>query len=134
MILKFILQLSSVFLLSFVLTLNAFAFVSEVIPGEAGQGGLFFVKFCQEKALSPEIKFRNKKFKMYPDKDGCFLSLIPVDVETEPGDYRIAINTADTSFSLKVKVNSIDFPTKHITLPEKKVSLSPQDRKRVEKE
>ncbi len=92
------------------------------------------MKVKSEAPSVPEAEFLGKSIKFYKIKDGEYGAFLPVDMETEPGNYIIDIKSEGLGLSMNVKVKPFDFPTKHITLPDRKVTLNEKDSKRVEKE
>ncbi|MBI5675749.1 MAG: M23 family metallopeptidase [Nitrospirae bacterium] len=79
----------------------------------------------------PVAVFRGKEIKFYKLQGNEYGALMPVDINTPPDDYSIDVKSG---VSLSVKIKPYAFPTKKITLPEEKVTLSPEDSMRVEKE
>jgi len=82
----------------------------------------------------PEALFRGKEIKFYKLQENEYGAFAPVDIDTAPGDYSINVKSAGKGVSLSVKIKPYAFPTKKITLPEEKVTLSPEDSLRVERE
>ncbi|MEW6714474.1 MAG: M23 family metallopeptidase [Nitrospirota bacterium] len=89
------------------------------------------MKLTSDEASLPEALFRGKEIKFYKLQGNEYGALVPVDINTPPDDYSIDLKSG---ISLSVKVKPYAFPTKKITLPEEKVTLSHEDSIRVEKE
>ncbi len=114
--------------------LYAFAFNIELTPEEVAPGNVFLLKIQTESASSPEAKFLDKKINFYPTKDGYFIALVPVDIDTPPQDHKILIKHGEKKQYAGIKIKPYKFLTKEITLPKKKVILSPENKIRVERE
>jgi len=50
---------------------------------------------------------------------------VPVDIATLPDDYSINVKSAGKDVSLSVKVKPYAFPTKKLSLPERKSNAQP---------
>jgi len=103
-------------------------------PTEAFPGDVIFLKITSDNASIPEAFFRGKEIKFYKLQENEYGAFIPVDINTPPDDYSINVKSAGIGASLSVKIKPYAFPTKKITLPEAKVTLSPEDSLRVERE
>lgn len=110
------------------------AFNIKIQPKETFPGDVLFLKLISEAPVLPEAAFLGKKITFYKLQGNEYGALVPLDIETAPGDYSISVKAESVSISLKVKISPYDFPTKKMTLPEEKVTLSPEDSLRVEKE
>ncbi len=103
-------------------------------PQEAFPGDLIFLKMTSEEASLPEALFRGKEIKFYKLQGNEYGAFVPVDIDTEPGDYSISLKPEGIEAKLNIRIKPYAFPTKKITLPEEKVTLSPEDSLRVERE
>jgi len=128
---KFFLQL---FLFLLVLPSSSHAFNINLQPKEIFPGDVIFLKMTSDEASIPEALFRGKEIKFYKLQENEYGAFVPVDIVTPPGDYSIDVKSAGKGKSLSVKIKPYAFPTKKITLTEEKVTLSPEDSLRVEKE
>ncbi len=111
------------------------AFQAKILPSEIRPGDVFSIKITGIKTAGPPAAvLKNKQFNFNSCGEGCFIALGAVDVETRPGIYRIKLHLGKKMLNLKLVVRRINFPTLFLTLPEDKVTLSPEDMKRVERE
>ena len=78
--------------------------------------------------------FRKKEILFSSCGDGCYIALAGVDLETKPGVYHVAVATGSWKRDLKLSVVKKNFPTVRLTLPEDKVTLSPEDLERTSRE
>lgn len=97
-------------------------------------GGLFFLKVVSEEPSGPKAAFLGKNITFYKLEGNEYGAFLPVNIDTAPGDYSISVKSDGVGVGLIVKVKPYAFPTKKLTLPEKKVTLSPEDSRRVERE
>ncbi len=111
---------------------HAYALVADLRPAEIIPGDVFLIKVSSEKV--PVGEFNGGKIRFFRTGDNDFIALVPVDLNTSAGDYRITIKDGREARYLSLRVKSHDFTTEEITLPEKKVFLNPEDEKRVESE
>jgi murein DD-endopeptidase MepM/ murein hydrolase activator NlpD len=66
--------------------------------------------------------------------DACFIAVGAIEIKTIPGRYTMNILVGKKKETLTFTVNPTNFPTLHLTLPDEKVFLSPENLKRVNKE
>lgn len=111
---------------------HAYALVADLRPAEVIPGDVFLIKVSSEKV--PVGEFNGDKIRFFRTRDGEYMAIVPVSLDTGSGDYRITINNDNEAKYLSLRVKPHDFPTEKITLPEKKVFLNPEDEKRVESE
>lgn len=122
-------------LLVFTSYVCADAFQAKILPSEMRPGDVFSIKITGIKTAGPPAAvLKSKQFNFNSCGEGCFIALGAVDVETRPGIYRIKLHIGKKISNLKLTVRRISFPTLFLTLPEDKVTLSPEDMKRVERE
>ncbi len=129
-----IIRLSLTIILSLLLSLNSYAFNVELEPKEVIPGDVFLIKIQADGTSNGEAEFRGKKFNFHPAEDGYFIALVPVDINTSPQKYNITIRNGNKKQTTKINVKSHIFKTIKLTLPEEKVTLSPENIKRVKKE
>ena len=134
MIVKFIYKLFLSIIFTILVTLNSYALDIELKPDEVNPGDIIFLKAGNDTTSYPEAEFLDKKFKFYSTGKEYLIALVPVEVSTPPGDYTVSIKDGEESQILNVKVKSYEFPSKKLTVSEKKVTLSAVDEKRVEEE
>lgn len=113
------------------LPISSHALNVKVQPEEIFPGDVIFLKITSYEESSPSAVFRDKEIKFYKLRDNEYGTLIPVDINTPPDAYSIDLKSGA---SIKIQIKPYAFPTKKITLPEEKVTLSPEDSLRVEKE
>lgn len=134
MLRKFIHKFFLLFLFLLFLPPCSHAFNVNVQPKEIFPGDVIFLKLTSDEASSPVAAFRGREIKFYKLQGSEYGALVPVDINTPPDDYSINVILAGIDTSLSVKIKPYAFPTKKITLPEEKVTLSPEDSLRVERE
>lgn len=114
------------------------AFQAEVLPDSVNPGDVLLIKVRAETTALPELGFLNKKFpfylSFYPVDERNFVALVPVDMDTPAGEYTVTIKNGEEIKLVSIKVRAYEFPESHLTLPEEKVTLSPEDQMRADKE
>ncbi len=99
-----------------------------VYPGDA-----FFIKTDYKGLLKAAINGR--EFFFSSCGNGCSYTIGAIDIETEPGVYKIRIEFLDGRVIFKrLRVKKPEFPVITMELPEDKVTLSPEDALRAERE
>lgn len=135
MLRKFIhISLIQLFLFILILPDCSHAFNIKIQPKETFPGDVLFLKLISETSALPEAVFLGKKITFYKLEGNDYGALVPVDIDTAPGDYSISVKSEGIGIGLNVKIKPYDFPVKEITLPEEKVTLSDEDNLRVERE
>ena len=126
----------SVMVLSIFLVCNAaFAFHGKIVPSKINPGDAFVVKVTElETKELPSAVLNGRQFYFSSCGSECFYAIGSVDADTEPGTYYIQIGSGETKKNLSLTVKSAVFPVIELTLPEKKVFLSPEDQKRADRE
>jgi murein DD-endopeptidase MepM/ murein hydrolase activator NlpD len=112
----------------------SFAFNVETTPQPIVPGDIFLLKIKTDKPGSVEAEFLGESITFSPIEKGQLISLVPVDINTKPGEYIISVKEGEKTQSALVIVSPHEFETINLTLPEGKVTLSPENQKRVEKE
>ncbi len=128
---RFFHRFSIVFIILF-LGSQADALVAELRPAEVIPGDVFLVRVLSQEI--PAGEFNGNGIRFFKSDNNEYIALIPVSLDTPSGDYKIVVKDKEEAQYLSLRVKSHDFPTEKITLPEEKVSLSPEDQKRVERE
>jgi hypothetical protein len=114
---------------------QVFAFQVSVSPPEINQGDVFMVKVTEvDNADNPEALFNKKPLYFSTCGIGCFISVGSVDINAEPGNHMVQLTIGDKKATVKIGVKQTEFPTIHLTLPEGKVFLSPEDQERANRE
>jgi murein DD-endopeptidase MepM/ murein hydrolase activator NlpD len=111
---------------------QADALVAELRPSEIIPGDVFLIRVLA--SGTPSGEFKGGKIRFFMKGDDEYMALVPVPLDTEPGDYRITIKDGREARCLDLRVRRYEFPTERLTLPEEKVFLSPENQKRVERE
>jgi murein DD-endopeptidase MepM/ murein hydrolase activator NlpD len=109
------------------------AFSTEVIPSEIHNGDAFLVK-VKDTETFPEASFKGRRLFFNKCGDGCYMAIGAVGLKTSPGTYRIIVKDGKERSKVSLNVKAAKFSVLRITLPEKKVFLSPEDLERAEQE
>jgi murein DD-endopeptidase MepM/ murein hydrolase activator NlpD len=143
----FICGLLSVFLSILLLSGTAFAKQKEVslkvswFPKKVGQGDICVVKVLVPRGTrSLTGEFQEKKLSFYKVKKGrLFRTLIGIDMETDPGIYKLVILAKSRSGRVvkgryHIRIKEKDFGEQRLILPEEMVELDEETLKQVEEE
>ncbi len=87
-----------------------------------------------KKAAEPSALFSDKPLHFSSCGKGCFIGLGAIDSSTRPGSYRMRLKVGKQKTTLRMRVLKDRFETIYLTLPEEKVSPSPENIARIEKE
>ncbi|MEK6672158.1 MAG: M23 family metallopeptidase [Nitrospirota bacterium] len=129
------LSLATTVFFLFILLAGADAFQAKVIPQVITQGDAFVVKVTGlGKLAPPSASLGTRELNFAGCGDGCFMAFGAVDLDTKPGLYKILIASGKINIRLRLVIRRANFPTLNISLPEEKVSLSPEDNARAEQE
>lgn len=101
-------------------------------PGKVGPGDIMIVT-VRNTGGQITGTFRDRPLHFVEAK-GRFQAVVGIDLYTEPGPYPLSIQSGETEHSRMVKIAKKDYPVQRLTLPEDKVTLSPEDAARVERE
>ncbi len=112
----------------------ALALNISVIPETVSPGDLFLVQARVHQTKSANAEFQGNKIKMHPSDHGQHIAFVPIDVNTAPGNYKVTVNNGKKDLVAIIKIESKEFKTIHLTLPEGKVTLNPENQKRANKE
>lgn len=111
------------------------AFEARVLPDDINPGDAFLVRITGAGPTEvPEAAYDEKQVYLGSCGEGCFIGIGAVDLETKPGVHKVRVGTATGKAELRFSVKSVKFPSLHLTLPEEKVTLGPEDMKRAEAE
>jgi hypothetical protein len=112
---------------------GAHAFTAVVDPVELTQGDPFML-IVKDTEAEPEASFNSKELSLSPCGEGCWVTLGLVPLGTEPGKHHVRISEQGLGIGLSINVALGNFPVQHLTLPEDKVNLSPEDEARADEE
>ena len=87
-----------------------------------------------KKAAEPFALFIDKQLYFSSCGKGCFMGLGATDLDTKPGAYRMRLKVGKRKTTFRMRVLKDKFETINLTLPEEKVSPSPENIARIEKE
>lgn len=121
-------------ILTLLFPLNVFAFQGGVTPGEVKPGDVFLIKISGDISNSARADFRGSTVDFYKLNEKQQIALVPVDINTPPGKYDVSVKYGDETRIIDIYVKAHKFKTVKLTLPEGKVSLSPENQKRAAKE
>lgn len=111
-----------------------FAFKVTVIPREVIPGDVFIIKVETDGTKSAMAEFMGSKINLYPLNENHLLAIVPVDIDITPGKYGIDITEGEDRHKTEIIVRQHEFKTIKLTLPEGKVTLSPEDEERAARE
>lgn len=126
-----------ILLLIFFITLlapHAEAFQAKVLPSNIHQGDAFMLRVTGPDAAEPSAVFEKKALHFSKCGKGCFVAIGAVDIKSKPGVYLIPLKTGKQKTKLQLRVLKGSFKTTHLTLPEEKVTFSPEDLVRINRE
>ncbi len=70
----------------------------------------------------------------FTGEQGRYRAVVGIDLYTEPGSYPLSVSAGGAEHGRTVRVARKDYPVQRLTLPPDKVTLSPEDAARVERE
>jgi hypothetical protein len=114
---------------------DADAFHVKVFPSKIYPGDAFMVKVSGlKKSAEPSALLNDTPLHFSSCGNGCFMGLGVTDLSTKPGAYRMRLKVGKRKTTLRMRVLKDKFETINLTLPEEKVSPSPENIVRIEKE
>lgn len=114
---------------------HAEAFQAKVLPSNIHTGDAFIIRVTgPDTAAEPSALFEKKALHFSKCGKGCFVAIGAVDIKARPGVYLISLKTGKQKTELQLRVLKSSFKTTHLTLPEEKVTLSPEDLVRIDRE
>jgi len=116
----------------FVVT-QARAFSMVVHPVEITRGDPFFVVVTGAEEI-PTAEFGNEWLPLTPCGEGCFIAIGGSPLGTKAGKHPVKVSHGSLSISLAINVLAGEFERQELTLPKDKVTLSPEDEARADKE
>jgi murein DD-endopeptidase MepM/ murein hydrolase activator NlpD len=111
-----------------------FALKVTVKPKEVIPGDVFIIKVETDGTKPAEAEFLGSKINLYPVKENQLLAMVAVDIDTAPAKYNINITVGEDRHKAEIIVRRHKFKTIKLTLPEEKVTLSPEDEQRAARE
>lgn len=111
-----------------------FAFKATVTPREVIPGDVFIIKVETDGTKAAMVEFMGSKINLYPLNENHLLAIVPVDIDTAPAKYDINITIGEGRHKTEITVRRHEFKTIKLTLPEGKVTLSPEDEERAARE
>ncbi len=124
-----------VFLLVFFPSASASAFQSSIAPSKVKPGDTFVVRVLEVKnSETPSAFLQEYQIPLSSCGENCFIGIGAVPVNTKPGRYEVNISVGEKNEILGLSVVPARFPKRSLTLPRKKVFLSPEDLERVARE
>ena len=112
---------------------RAGAFTTVVHPVEITRGDPFFVVVTGAEEI-PTAEFGNEWLPLTPCGEGCFIAIGGSPLGTKAGKHPIKVSHGSLSISLAINVLAGEFERQELTLPEDKVTLSPEDEARANEE
>lgn len=122
------------FALLFFLSADVSAFSVQVQPEAVHPGDVFILQTDGGENVSAETEFLRAPIPFHTTEKGKFIAIVPVDINTAPKEYPIHVSRGATRITIDITVTPREVRTVHLTVPEEKVTLSPEDQKRVDRE
>lgn len=130
-----VLKLFTSVALIFFTHVDADAFNSKIFPANIKPGDAFAIRVSGINIPGvPSASFNKREMLFSSCGESCFISIGVADTEIKPGVYKLPLYIGTKKTNLKLSVKSVKFPTRHITLPDEKVFLGPEDLERAERE
>jgi murein DD-endopeptidase MepM/ murein hydrolase activator NlpD len=101
-------------------------------PKKAGPGDLLLIT-VKNTSGAVEGKFAGRRVYFNPSGK-AMKAIVGVDLNQEPGLYPLELTINGTAFTREVRIFKKKYPLQRLTLPEDKVTLSPEDEARAERE
>ncbi len=111
-----------------------FALKVTVKPKEVIPGDVFIIMVETVGTMSAEAEFLGNKIHLYPVRENQLLAMVPVDIDTAPAKYNVSITAGVDRYKTEITIRRHEFTTIKLTLPEEKVTLSPEDEERAARE
>ncbi len=101
-------------------------------PKKVGPGDILLVTVTGA-AGQVEGAFRGRQLHFVKGKNGS-RAIVGIDLYLEPGKYPLTVKSGSAVITRSLKVSKKTYPLQRLTLPEDKVTLSPENEARVERE
>lgn len=118
----------------FLTYINSYAFEVALVPDEVIPGDVFLLRIQSRGTNSATARFLDITLPFHKTGDGELIAIVPVDVNTKPGAYKVTVKRGKEKQSVNISVKSHEFKTIKLTLPEGKVTLSPENQERAVRE
>lgn len=105
-----------------------------VLPDTVHPGDIFVLTLDSGERATAEAEFLHKPVPFHTAENGTLIAFVPVDVSTAPERYEIRVSKGTERLTTEIRVIPRAFRTIHLTVSEEKVTLSPENQKRVERE
>lgn len=126
---------SCVILMNYLFSGAASGIQVEVIPRALYQGDAFAVRISEAHLSGlPAGVFDGRQLSFSSCGTGCYLAIGSVSLNAQPGNHMLKLITGDHEITHSLVVQKASFPERHLTLPDEKVFLNPEDLKRAQAE
>lgn len=105
-----------------------------IFPGTVRQGDVIRVKVTGDPPLFPTGSIGDTPLLFYRVADGAAYAIAFIGLEQKPGTYEIIVRLNGSMKKIDLRVRAVKAEKIHLTLPENKVSLSPEDEARADRE
>jgi murein DD-endopeptidase MepM/ murein hydrolase activator NlpD len=108
---------------------------AEIFPKKISPGDAFIIRVTGvENGRPVSACFGKAEISFGNCGEGCYLAIWAVDIQTRPKAYNVKVTAGKNKIRLKLHVKKKKFPELCLSLPDEKVTPSPDDLKRVEDE
>jgi murein DD-endopeptidase MepM/ murein hydrolase activator NlpD len=115
-------------------SIHSYALKLTVTPEDVAPGDIVFLIMNDVDGENAEADFLGQKIHFAQTIDGDLMAFVPIDINTEPATHKLNITIGDEQHTAFVRVIPKEFTTIKLTLPEGKVTLSPENQKRATNE
>jgi murein DD-endopeptidase MepM/ murein hydrolase activator NlpD len=113
---------------------DSYALKVELRPAEVIPGDVLLVTVKTESPAGVSAEFLKNRIIFSPFKEKMLIALVPVDINTAPDKYSLRVRQGEEEQTVYIRVRSHEFKTIKLTLPEGKVTLSPENQIRANEE
>jgi len=103
----------------------------EITPREVVPGDVLMLIAKDSGSAPARADFLGNTIDFHRLSQHHVIAMVPVDVDTAPGEYAVAVSIGTEKRAEHIIVRPHSFKTIELTLPEGKVSLSPENQKRA---
>lgn len=109
-----------------------------VLPPQLHNGEVAVLRWHGDPLSFGVVRFRDEMIYLYPDRAGA-IALLPVGLDVPAGDYTLPAVLADlqgrtTTAELTLRVDYLERPAEHLSLPKRMVSPPPEELARIQRE